>query len=63
MMGLVVTQVGDVSQINHFVSASSSLGAAFFELRIDRFVIAITSAEAILRHSVSITARTTACRG
>jgi hypothetical protein len=53
-MGLVVIQVGgDVSQTNNFVSASSSLGAALFELRIDHFVMAITSAEAMLWHTVS----------
>jgi hypothetical protein len=67
-MELVVTQVGgDVWQIDthaaestrlpsdrsHFVSISSSLGAALFELQIDHLVMAITSAEAMLWHKVS----------
>jgi hypothetical protein len=67
-MELVVTQVGgDVWQIDthaaestrlpsdrsHFVSISSSLGATLFELQIDHLVMAITSAEAMLWHTVS----------
>ena len=77
-MELVVIQLGgDVWQIDthaaestrlpsdgsDFVSISSSLGAALFELQIDHLVMAITSAEAILWHTPSTTAHTTAFRG